>query len=98
LSDTAHKIELIGQGGNILQTKNNTNVITYALQRKDTYVRAKIYGDSSVLWMNPIMRGNGVNSTKPTINIAQTIMYRSAWWIGYGLIIIGYFLFKRRKK
>lgn len=98
LSDTAHKIELIGQDGNILQTKNNTNVITYALQRKDTYVRAKIYGDSSVLWMNPIMRGNGVNSTKPTINIAQTIMYRSAWWIGYGLIIIGYFLFKRRKK
>lgn len=98
LSDTATKIELIGQGGKVLQSKKNTNDIVYAMKQSDSYVRAKIHGDSSILWMNPILRGDGIDTTRPTINSVQTMLYRSMWWMGYGLIIIGYVFLKRRKR
>jgi len=96
LSDTAQKIEVIGQGGNIMRSDSLVTSLRYHLKETDTYIRLKIYGDSSILWMNPIMRGNGNNGLKPTVNIVQTVAYRTAWFAGY--VLVGLIIFRYRKK
>jgi len=99
LSDTARSIELIGQGGNIIGRDTLAREVNHRLQSSVNYVRAKIHGDSSIMWMNPVMRWDGKQRTKPIINVTKTIAYRSTWWIGYTLIIIVIAKrFRKRKK
>ncbi len=88
LSDTARIIELIGQGGTIIGKDSLVPEVKYQLKTTDRYIRAKIHGDSSIMWMNPVMRWDGKQRAKPTINMFHTFAYRSAWWIGYALIIV----------
>jgi hypothetical protein len=96
LSDTVHRIEVIGQGGKILRIDSNVQDMRHPLRESDTYIRTKFHGDSSITWMNPIMRGNGKNTLQPTINVMQTIAYRSAWIGGY--ILIGVIFMRLRKR
>ena len=96
LNDTAKKIEVIGQGGKLMRSDSNVISLRYMLKESDTYIRVKIHGDSSILWMNPIMRGNGKNGINPTINSIQTYAYRSAWFAGY--VLIGYIIIRLRKR
>ena len=93
----AAKVELIGQSGKVLRRDTMVQQLSYRLQSTDTYVRAKIYGDSCTLWMNPIMRGNGDKPSGPIPNMAKTYTYRGMWWIAYVLIAFTVFRMKRRK-
>lgn len=96
LNGMAKSIVLIGQGGRILRRDSLTSTLSYRLRKEDTYVRAMIYGDSSIIWMNPVMRGNGIRNMKPTIDEAKTIAYRGMWWTAYGLIFIVYFAVRKK--
>ncbi|MFM6956512.1 MAG: hypothetical protein ACKOX1_08195 [Ignavibacteria bacterium] len=96
LSDTANAIDVIGQGGTLMRRDSNVISLRHILNNTDTYIRVKIHGDSSIIWMNPIMRGNGKNVTNPTINSVQTFAYRGAWFAGY--FLIGFFIIRLRKR
>lgn len=97
LSDTARIIELIGQGGKIIKRDSIAKEVHYRLKSTDTYVRAKIHGNSSILWMNPVMRWDGKQRAKPMINFFNTFAYRSAWWIGYAIIILAIAIYYRKR-
>jgi hypothetical protein len=96
LSDTAKKIDVIGQEGKLIKSDSNSKSMRYILRESDTYIRIKIHGDSSILWMNPIMRGDGKNTIKPTIHTIQTYAYRFSWFGGYALIV--YLVLRMRKR
>ena len=98
VSDTAKNIEVIGQNGKLMQSDTNVLSTRYTFRDSDTYIRVKIYSDSSILWMNPIMRGDGKSNIQPTINTIQTFAYRGAWFTGYAIIGLIIFRLKRSKK
>ncbi len=98
VSDTAKNIEVIGQNGKLMQSDTNVLSTHYTFRDSDTYIRVKIYSDSSILWMNPIMRGDGKRNIQPTIHTIQTFAYRGAWFTGYAIIGLIIFRLKRSKK
>jgi hypothetical protein len=97
LSDTAKNIEMIGQNGKLMQSDSNVKSTRYAFRNSDTYIRVRIHSDSSILWMNPVIRGDGRSKIQPTINTIQTFAYRGAWFTGYAIIGLLIFRLKRRK-
>jgi hypothetical protein len=97
LSDTAKNIEMIGQNGKLMQSDSNVKFTRYAFRNSDTYIRVRIHSDSSILWMNPVIRGDGRSKIQPTINTIQTFAYRGAWFMGYAIIGLLIFRLKRRK-
>ncbi|MBV9963086.1 MAG: hypothetical protein JO072_12635 [Parafilimonas sp.] len=81
LQTKADSIQLIGQNGIVRKTFVNTNEAFYNFKNNDTYIRTVIYNKASVMYLNPVLRYNGItrpqNNSTAAINFYETIFYRS---------------------
>lgn len=82
LTNVANTIRLIGQNGVSKQIEQHTDAAAYVFKPEDTYIRAEIINDNSIIYLNPVIRQQGhqppVNRSTASVNIPATILYRLA--------------------
>lgn len=78
----ALEIKLIGQNGQPKMLVYNTSAATYAFAPNDTYIRAEISSPACKLYLNPVIRYNGIqqpeNKFTAQYNPAATLLMRVA--------------------
>jgi len=104
VSETAMKIEFIGQGGEVKKEAEGVPGSWYALQNNDTYIRTQItfYNPEkqpgTKFYLNPVFRYNGlqpVNSSTATINYERTWIFR---FMSFGsLFLLAAVIFRIRR-
>jgi len=57
---SAKKILFIGQGGKLKKTARNCIVTAYQLMEEDTYIWVEIFSTNCILYLNPIIRWDGL--------------------------------------
>lgn len=81
LQNKADSIKLIGQNGIVRNVFTNTDKTFYKFQSDDTYIRAIVYNKASTMYLNPVLRYDGIakpeNNLSATVNFYETILYRS---------------------
>jgi hypothetical protein len=101
MQDTAASIELIGQGAQQKAIYKNISTINYRVQSSDTYIRPIIRSKNCVLWLNPILRtadGRAPTAPQAKPNMPSTIFYRSMWFMGYGIVIVVFYILRKRRR
>ncbi len=97
----ADSIKLIGENGIIKKTGFNTDKIDYIFKDNDSYIRAVIYNKQTTMYLNPVIRYNGIsipqNITTATININDTFLYRSMLIAGWLIILVLFYFSKPAK-
>jgi len=76
----ADSIQFIGQGGLVKDVHFNTNTATYVFKKEDSYIRTVIYTKTSAMYLNPVIRYNGidqpVNLITAHVNLLETTLYK----------------------
>ena len=80
-TNSADSIVITGQEGKVLKTVYKSDSINYQFNKKDTYVRTVAYNVNSNLYMNPILRYDGVKvplnvNVKAEPNFIKTWLFR----------------------
>ncbi len=98
----ADTIRLFGQNGKLLSLITNTNSIAYILDKTIKYIRTEAVTDKSVIYMNPIIRINGLYAPireVPTIDWTATWLFRSILFlIHFTIFGLYYFSIKKIKR
>jgi hypothetical protein len=104
VSDTAMKIEFIGQSGVVKKEEDHVSRSWYVLQKRDTYIRTQITfydpkkGPGTKFYLNPVFRYNGekpVNSLTASVNNERTWIFR---FMSFGsLFLLTAFVVRLRK-
>jgi len=88
----ADSIKLVGQNGIVRNIFADTDRAVYNFKVNDTYIRAVIYNKGSTMYLNPVLRYDGIttpqNSLTASVNVYETIFYRSSLlfvWLGVSL-------------
>jgi hypothetical protein len=92
LHHAADSIVFIGQRGIVRQTSYHAASASYLLKPEDTYIRTVIYNPHSTLYLNPVLRYDGIHPPNEpeilaTVNIAVTWAFRAACGAGYGILV-----------
>jgi hypothetical protein len=74
----------VGQDGVVLKTTENTSTAEYTFGDKDTYIRTVIRSPRTAMYLNPVMRydGVGLQQRAAAINVAGTWLLRGVFLIG----------------
>jgi len=101
LDMNAKEIRFIGQGGEIKKEIYNQSLVSYELQKEDTYIRTEFeFADSTLYFLNPIAR---TIEAKPklieisSVNFVKTWLYRLFISVLEGFLIF-VFLYLLKKK
>lgn len=106
-TEKADSIILIGQYGKIKKMVSETDSIEYLMDNKDTYIRTVAYLDSTVIYLNPLIRyekHKPINNTKAEINYVLSYSWRFLAFVLFMTVLYFYyrnlkfFLFTYRKK
>lgn len=79
-------ILLIGQNGKILQRVYNTDSTSYRATKEDSYIRAVAYNLNSHIYLNPIIRYDGV-SLPVTSNVHAEPNFLLTWLFRIGAVL-----------
>jgi hypothetical protein len=87
----------IGQNGVVRKTVKNATTATYVLTESDPYIRTVIESPQTVLYLNPIIRYDGVGIVRPTatIDLAGTWLLRGSSVLAASVLILA--LVRRRR-
>jgi hypothetical protein len=87
----------IGQNGAVRQTVKDATVATYTFTRADTYIRTVIESPQTVMYLNPVIRYDGVSIATPvaTIDAAGTWLLRGSSGLACALLTLA--LARRRR-
>lgn len=80
----------VGQDGRLLKTVDETLIAKYRISAEDTYVRTVIQAPDAVLYLNPIVRYDGVRLHAPATQVDgwATRVARLALVTGCGLLLM----------
>ena len=89
----------IGQNGTVKKTVRGVKSASYTFTPEDTYIRTMIQTPRTEMFLNPVFRYNGasVESPRATYDLAGTWSMRGAGLAGFGAIVAGWWLAKRRR-
>lgn len=87
--NTADSIKFIGQNGAVEDRCYDADTAIYTFKKEDTYIRAVIYTGTSAIYLNPVIRYNGVN--KPVNFLTANVNFLSTFL--YKIFLIGAWLF-----
>ncbi len=88
LRDKFNRLDLYGQNGRLLHQVSGDSMVAYVVSTSDTYVRAEVHHDHCVMYLNPVVRVEGIS---PKWNSAEAPPQDSlkTWaWRGMVLILI----------
>ncbi len=93
LAQPSQSIQFIGQGGEVRQTFTQLDSAIYVFKANDTYIRTEITDGDDIIYLNPVIRYNGLetpsNYSTATVNITATFLYRGlVLLIGGGLLFL----------
>lgn len=77
-TNKADSILITGQNGKVLKTVYDSDSINYQFQKNDTYARAVAYNVNSDLYMNPILRYDGVK-VPLNVNVKAEPSFIKTW-------------------
>ncbi len=101
VDSVAEEIKLIGQGGEVKKTLNNTDSISYTFLPNDSYIRAVIKFPGMTMFLNPMIRydGKGIprNEMMATVNGGRTLVNRVLVGLAWLFIVIIAFKNSRRR-
>ena len=88
--ETADVIRFIGQHGRILLDERKRSEASYTLTADDPYVRVEVVARRAILYLNPLIRWDGVALPKPEARflIGRTWAIRSAGALVFALAVI----------
>ncbi len=90
-SENADLITFIGDYGMIKAEAENARMAAYTIKPEDTYVRIEARTGSGEIYLNPLVRYNGINIKKttayPPVNPFLTILYRVMILFSNSLIV-----------
>ncbi len=80
LARPAQTVRFIGQQGVVRQTAAQQDSVAYVFRADDTYIRTEIIDGDDMIYLNPVIRYDGVetpsNYGTATVNIIATMLYR----------------------
>jgi hypothetical protein len=93
LRDTFNRVDFIGQDGERRHVVGRDTTGWYLLRDSDTYIRAEIHQNNCVMYLNPVIRYDGV--TPPHERIIAKSVLTSKTWLGrlVSLLMIGLILY-----
>lgn len=84
-------IEFIGREGALLHAEHGVTTAAYAVKESDPYVRTIVRAPAATLFLNPVLRWDGVSLPAPraTVRTTATWLQRAAAALaGVGLVIV----------
>lgn len=76
----ANVIRFIGQEGRMLASSNQKGEEQYVFNSKDTYVRVEVETDGQLMYLNPVIRYDGLqppsNANTAQVDLPLTVMFR----------------------
>ncbi len=101
LRDTFNRLDFIGQNGVHHHTVPRNTTASYLLRDSDPYIRAEIHQNTCVMYLNPVIRYDGVTPPYETVSLQSIHTFKS--WKGrmlcllmIGLIVYGWVTLMRR--
>ena len=91
LTNVADSILISGQDGVILKRIYNSDTVDYSFKESDTYIRTVAYNANSDLYMNPILRFDGVN-VPLNVNVKATPSFILTWLFRIAAVLISLLL------
>ena len=93
LRDMFNRLDFIGQDGVQLHSVSRNTTGWYLLRETDTYVRAEVHHDHCVMYLNPVVRYDGVTlpqegMSAPGQNEVKTWVGRLLFLLLFGIVII----------
>jgi hypothetical protein len=85
----------IGQNGSVLQTFDQVMQATYDIGSNDTYVRTVIRTPNMVMYLNPVLRYDGVALPAPLAVVNEPLTWLSRAFAGAVCVIIPLLLWRR---
>lgn len=89
LRDTFNRLDFIGQEGMSLHSVARNLKGYYIVQNTDTYVRAEVHQDHCVMYLNPIIRYNGIETPFTTEISSEQDALRTWIWRVLCILFIG---------
>lgn len=79
----------VGQGGAVLKLVHDSMQASYVVRPSDTYVRTVVLTPHTRMYLNPIVRWNGVALARPTATLDRTRMwlYRVLFLVGLVVLV-----------
>jgi hypothetical protein len=84
--DTFNRLDFIGQNGRHMHSDIKDSRAAYVLQPEDTYVRVEIHHDHCVMYLNPVIRYDGVNEPYRQKAVAKVNGLKT--WIGRLIVVV----------
>jgi hypothetical protein len=93
LRDTFNKLDFIGQNGVHHHTVARNTTASYLLRDSDPYIRAEIHQNTCVMYLNPVIRYDGVTPPYETVSLQSILTFKS--WMGrmLCLLMIGFVIY-----
>jgi hypothetical protein len=89
--------KFVGQDGVVRKTVKNAIVASYTMAANDTYVRTVITSPQTVLYLNPVVRYDGKNLSKPAASVDAAATWAIRGGTGLGVVAV-WFAYARRRK
>ena len=88
----------IGQNGAVRRTVKDATSAAYTFAQKDTYIRTVIESPQTVIYLNPVIRYDGVSIASPpaTVDAASTWLLRGSSSLGCAGLVV--FAVARRRR
>jgi len=90
LTESADKIEFIGQNGVVKKVLENTSKGSYTFTKDDTYIRVVARNVNSDLYMNPLLKFDGKTVPLNAMFLPEPTFFLT--WL-FRLVVIGFMLF-----
>jgi hypothetical protein len=83
-------ISFVGQNGALRKTVKNVVNASYMFQDDDTYIRAVVESPQTIMFLNPVMRGNGTAAppAAASVNLFATWLQRVVFFSALALFLL----------
>ena len=94
----ADKINLYGVNGTLKHSVSDTNSVSYTFKPSDSYIRAEVINDDTKMYLNPLIRYDGVNIPKNEMRAEVNFIATYGMKAGIALfyILFLYMIIKRK--
>lgn len=86
----------VGQNGVVRKTVTDATSAAYTFATDDTYIRTVIQSPSAIMYLNPVLRYDGVHLPSPaaSVTVSGTWLQRGLW-LGAGVAVV--LIYRRRR-